>query len=186
MSLTSRVANLFFSGTANSPEDCNRLPFAEDGLVGGKDTFSGIKLGTELTGSKTMAPKALEEEGRPPYIHVRLTISKRREAVTDSYIVYDCWRSRRYYRWSFDALTRHSEDETARWSTCSTPIYDDGNILLYNFQARGIEERVIRGLAACYAWIFPWYRYILWNLWIQQKAYDRLWDSTTVCIPYKW
>jgi hypothetical protein len=69
MSLTSRVANLFFTST-NAGEDRNRVGFADDGLAGGKYTFSDVRLGTDIIRSETMAPKALEEEGRPPYLHV--------------------------------------------------------------------------------------------------------------------
>jgi hypothetical protein len=71
MSLTSRLANLFSSGTTNISDDRNRLAFAEDGLVGGKETSAGVRFGTKLDRSKTMAPKKLEEEARPPYLHVK-------------------------------------------------------------------------------------------------------------------
>jgi len=68
MSLTSRVANLFTSGSTG--QDRNNLSLFEDGLSGGKETFSNVGLGREVIGSQTMAPEALEEEGRPPYLHV--------------------------------------------------------------------------------------------------------------------
>jgi len=69
MSLTSRVANLFSSGsTTSSREDRNEL--ADNGLSGGKEAFTSVGMGTSIVGSETMAPKALEEEGRPPYLHV--------------------------------------------------------------------------------------------------------------------
>ena len=71
MSLTSRVANLFFTGSTNAAGDHNRLGFADDGLAGGRVNFSDVRLGTDIISSKTMPSEALEEEGRPPYLHVR-------------------------------------------------------------------------------------------------------------------
>lgn len=70
MSLGSRVANLF-SGSTNAQQDRNNFGFVDDGLSTGKQNFANVKLGTEGLGSETMASKADEEEGRPPYIHVR-------------------------------------------------------------------------------------------------------------------
>lgn len=70
MSLTSRVANLFFSEPTNPREDRNCLGTADDGLSGGKRTFADVGLGTDLVGSETMPSETLEEEGRPPYLHV--------------------------------------------------------------------------------------------------------------------
>lgn len=69
MSLTSRFSNLFFSGSTNAGEDRNRLGYADDGLSAGKDAFSDVTLGTDTIKSETMALEALEEEGRPPYLH---------------------------------------------------------------------------------------------------------------------
>ena len=62
MSLASRVTN-FFSAQRG---ERNNLGFADadDGLAGGIDGRLGIR-------SETMAQKAVEEEGRPPYLHVR-------------------------------------------------------------------------------------------------------------------
>lgn len=71
MPLASLVANLFSSGSTNTQSDNhNCLGFTDDGLSGGKESFTDVRLGTEITGSKTMAPKELEEEARPPYLHV--------------------------------------------------------------------------------------------------------------------
>jgi len=69
MSLTSRVANLFFSGSTNSSRE-DRNDLIDNGLPAGNQSFTSVGMGTELVGSKTMAPQALEEEGRPPYLHV--------------------------------------------------------------------------------------------------------------------
>ena len=72
MSLASRVTNLFSSGSTNTRgENRNSLGFADDGLSGGDDNLTRIIMGTELVGSgTTMAPEALEDEARPPYLHV--------------------------------------------------------------------------------------------------------------------
>ena len=69
MSLTSRVANLFSSGSTTSPHQ-HRDELADNGLLGGEKAFRSVGMGTELVGSETMAPQAHEEEGRPPYLHV--------------------------------------------------------------------------------------------------------------------
>lgn len=63
MSLASRVTNFFSS--SNSTQG---FADADDGLPGGKGSFVDGRLGLR---SNTMAPKAVEEEARPPYIHVR-------------------------------------------------------------------------------------------------------------------
>lgn len=72
MSLTSRFTNLFSSGSTNNTtlQDRNRTALGEDGLPGGGNTHSVTGLGTDVVGSETMAQKALEEEARPPYLHV--------------------------------------------------------------------------------------------------------------------
>jgi hypothetical protein len=71
MSLTSRVANLFSSGSPSTQQGRNEFGIVDDGLPGGKQTFADVNLGPEGFRSKTMAPKKDEEEGRPPYLHVR-------------------------------------------------------------------------------------------------------------------
>ena len=71
MSLASRVANLFSSGSTTKTADRNEFGFVDDGLSEGKETFADVRLGREGIRSKTMAPKAVEEEARPPYLHVR-------------------------------------------------------------------------------------------------------------------
>ena len=58
MSLASRITNNF-----SSPPSTQRLAAAEDGLSGGEGFVEGIRR-------DTMAQKAVEEESRPPYIHV--------------------------------------------------------------------------------------------------------------------
>ena len=69
MSLTSRVATLFSSGSATSSrKDHNEL--TDNGLPGGKEAFATVGMGTKLVGSETMASQAIEDEGRPPYLHV--------------------------------------------------------------------------------------------------------------------
>jgi hypothetical protein len=73
MSLASRVANFLSIRSANpSPEERHDFGFADDGPPKGEGSFVDGKLDTEAFRSETMAPKTNEEEGRPPYIHVRL------------------------------------------------------------------------------------------------------------------
>lgn len=71
MSLTSRVANLFFSEPTTTRGDYNTIGFTDNGLPGGKDTLGDIRLGSGSAKPETMAPQAFEEEGRPRYLHVR-------------------------------------------------------------------------------------------------------------------
>lgn len=75
MSLTSRVVNLFSSGSAGSPaEDRNKFGIVDDG---GEEAVNGnVRVGNELLGSKShiMAQEEVEEEGRPRYLYVRLEL----------------------------------------------------------------------------------------------------------------
>ena len=64
MSLASRVTNFLSAQRAER----NDLGFADDGLAGGKGSFVNGTLGGV---SETMAQKAVKEERRPPYLHVR-------------------------------------------------------------------------------------------------------------------
>lgn len=71
MSLTSRVVNLFSSGSAGSPaEDRTKFGIVDDG--GEEDV--NVRVGKRLLGSKVMAQEEVEEEGRPPYLHVRFGV----------------------------------------------------------------------------------------------------------------
>lgn len=75
MSLASFVANFFSGSTSTQREDRNDLGFADYGLPGGKGSFVDVTLGTAALMPETVAQKADEEEGRPPYLHVRLYIA---------------------------------------------------------------------------------------------------------------
>ena len=70
MSLASKVANLFSSGSTSTQTPSNSFGFPEDGLSGGKNTFVDVKMGSEGLRTGTMASKTVEEEGRSPYLHV--------------------------------------------------------------------------------------------------------------------
>lgn len=69
MSLASRVANLFSSST--SPQRTNDFGLVNDGGPAGQQGLADIRLGAESVMSETNAQKAVEEEARPPYLHVR-------------------------------------------------------------------------------------------------------------------
>ena len=73
MSLASRVTNFFSSSSSIQRQERNDLGFADadDGLPGGKGSFVDGRLGTKGFRTDTMAQKTVEEEGRPPYLHVR-------------------------------------------------------------------------------------------------------------------
>ncbi|RDL31432.1 uncharacterized protein BP5553_09641 [Venustampulla echinocandica] len=69
MSLASRVVNLFSSGTNSTQQDRNEISFVDDGAAAGSQAFANIKSRTRSDMSEPMASKALEDEGRPPYLH---------------------------------------------------------------------------------------------------------------------
>ena len=73
MSLASRVTNFFSS--SNSTQG---FADADDGLPGGERSFVDGRLGVR---SDTMAPKAIEEEARPSYLHVRSSFDVGRVAL---------------------------------------------------------------------------------------------------------
>jgi hypothetical protein len=171
MTLGSSVANLFFSGPTNTQqEDRNRLGFADDGLPGGKQSFTDVRFGTELVESETMAPKALEEEGRPPYLHVGYSVTFPVSCLIA------LGHDRGWHWWnlwgSLDAFFRYSEDSPAGRSEYSFQIYDNVLVLFYHTPAGRDTARVIWRLASGFARILPRHHYIFWDLRVQQKAYD--------------
>ncbi len=78
MSLASKVANLFSSGSTNPQPNRPDFDFVDDGLSRGEHTFAAVKLGTESLTSEIMASKAVKEEGRAPYLHVRYPAQHKR------------------------------------------------------------------------------------------------------------
>jgi len=74
MSLASRVANLISPSSTSSQQSRNEFGLVDDGVPAGKPNLADIKLGSERVISETMAQKTVEEETRPPYLHVRYTL----------------------------------------------------------------------------------------------------------------
>lgn len=71
MSLASRVTKLFSSGSPGTgQEQGNDTGLANDGLSRGEGRVADGIFGASAYKSKTMPPKTVEEEGRPPYLHV--------------------------------------------------------------------------------------------------------------------
>lgn len=70
MSLTSRAVNLL-SGSTSTQQNRNDFSFADDGVPRSKQAFDDIKLGRQGFRSENMASEEVEEEARPPYLHVR-------------------------------------------------------------------------------------------------------------------
>jgi len=68
MSLTSRAVNLL-SGSTSTQREPNNFKLADDGLPRSKQAFDDIKFGGQRFRSENMAPKEIEEEARPPYLH---------------------------------------------------------------------------------------------------------------------
>jgi len=118
MSLTSRVANLFSSSSTSPQQSRNEFGFVDDGVPAGKQGIADIKLGAERVRSDTMAQKAVEEEARPPYLHVRRHASEWEPAILTS-TVYDRGRNRRDYRGFIDAFFGYGQDSPARRSAYS-------------------------------------------------------------------
>ncbi len=75
MSLASLVANLFSPESTRTAPSRTGFGIVDDGESGG-NSFADVKLRTEGLGTNTMASEALEEEGRPPYLHVREMLLK--------------------------------------------------------------------------------------------------------------
>jgi hypothetical protein len=73
MSLASRVTNLFSSGSTGGTglEEGNETGLASDGLERGNRRMEDGILGATAFKPETMSPQTVEEEGRPPYLHVR-------------------------------------------------------------------------------------------------------------------
>jgi hypothetical protein len=72
MSLASRVANLFSGPSTLAGQDQNKFSSANDGLSDRHITFPDVESRRRGLHSDTMAQKEVEEEeGRPPYLHVR-------------------------------------------------------------------------------------------------------------------
>jgi len=96
--MASRIGNLFSSGST-STEQGNRssFGFADDGLPEGKRDLFDSRVGTGAFQSNTMAQKTDEDEGRPPYLHVR---GRNVQAIQTLLIliVHDCWRNWRHHR----------------------------------------------------------------------------------------
>lgn len=75
MSLASHVTNLFSSGSPGTgPEDGNGISLANDGLSKGHGSMEDGISRSLPSRSETMPPQMIEEEGRPPYLHVRFNI----------------------------------------------------------------------------------------------------------------
>lgn len=75
MSLASRISNLF-SGHAVTVPDRPENKLGDDGLADEKLGFSHNTAAGRIyaAAEDTMAPQDDEEEGRPPYLHVRVAL----------------------------------------------------------------------------------------------------------------
>lgn len=78
MSLASRVANFLSPGVSAQEGDSKSFRPVDDGLPRGTGSYSGVRLGAEVFNSTNMAPEAIEEEDRPPYLHVWFSMGTRR------------------------------------------------------------------------------------------------------------
>lgn len=85
MSLASKVTSLFSSGTNTAdPTQLQRreqadITIADDGLSdasrrSGNTRIIRMEARDASLGSYNMAPEMVEEEDRPPYLHVRLSL----------------------------------------------------------------------------------------------------------------
>lgn len=69
MSLASRVTNLF-SGSPAAEGERSKFDFEDDGLSDEGLGFANRQSRLRAGDSDVMAPKDVQEEGRPPYLHV--------------------------------------------------------------------------------------------------------------------
>ena len=158
MSLTSRVTNLF-SASANTQQARDELNLVDNGLSGGKQAFSDVVTGREGLKLKSMASVGLEDEGRPPYLHVRTHFHLHGQILIR--IVHDCWRFRRYDWRSSNALFRHCKDKTARRSTCSSEVHNDVELVL-NYTTTGRNKtRIIRRMGTGAPRVISWHHHFL-------------------------
>jgi hypothetical protein len=164
MSLASRAANLFFAGSPGTgQEDSNDVGLVNDGQSRGNGSMSDGILEAVAYTPHTMHSQTIEEEGRPPYLHVSSIIPSSKDN-TDSFQVHDCWRNRRHYWRSLNALFGYCEDSPARRSAHSAEVCHNVFILFYHSTTRGYSTRALRRVASCYAWILSWHNHIFWNL----------------------
>jgi hypothetical protein len=70
MSLASRVRSLFSGSSQQLEGDHNEIGFKNDGSPGAEALFGERESLLHARSSENMAPKNVEEEGRPPYIYV--------------------------------------------------------------------------------------------------------------------
>ena len=112
MSLASRVANLFSSSSTGPQQSRNEFGLVDDGVPAGKQGLADIKLGAERVMSETNAQKTVEEEARPPYLHVRFVPNVIKEPILTA-VVYDCRRDWWDYWGSFDAFSGYGQDSSA-------------------------------------------------------------------------
>lgn len=97
MSLASRVANLFSGSTTSAEQDQSKFSLANDGLSDRHINFPDVQSRRKGTHSDAMAQKEVEEEGRPPYLHVRpFSLSLVLVRIL-TLIVHDRWWNWRYY-----------------------------------------------------------------------------------------
>lgn len=169
MSLTSRVTNLFSSGSTKTQPDRNDLGFVDDGLSGGKEGFTDTKFGTGA--AVLMAHHVEEEEARPPYLHVS-SHGFFDGAQMLICIVYDCGRNWWNYRRLFDALVGYGKDQTARRSAYSSEIHNNVLINFYDLAAGRHTEGIVRRMGSGFTWIVSRDHHLLWNLRILQEEHD--------------
>jgi hypothetical protein len=142
-------------------------------------------LGAERVRSDTMAQKAVEEEARPPYLHVRYHASEVKKTILTS-AVYDRWRNRWDYRGLVDAFFGYRQDSSAGRSTYSAEVYDYGIFVYHDSAARGNTERFIWRVASGFTWIISRDHHFLRHIRVQQTTYDRLWHHPASCLFNKW
>ena len=157
-----QVANLF-SGSTATESNHNSFEFQDHGLSNQSPFPTNVTSDRRGSRPDTMAQKAVEEEGRPPYLHVShiQAFSIHEQFTNIRLVVNDCWRNWGHHWRPSNALPRHSQDTPTGRSPCSAEIHNHGIILLHDIPARGLTTGSLRRMATSNAWLLSWNHYLL-------------------------
>jgi len=153
MSLASRITSAF---SWNTSKEESKSSFSSDALPG----------------SHTMSPEIIgaTEEGRPPYLHVRLLQNTSRDQRLTPIPGNDCrWYWRNDGRSSY-AFPRYSQNSATRRSSYASEIHNPPPVLFHNLSPGRRSSWALWRLAPCSNGLLSWNNHIFWHLRVDQKA----------------
>lgn len=161
-----RVANFFTNG--ESTQD-----LVEEGR---RDVAVAMdSVASSAANTAEVIAEEIEDEGRPPYLHVRKPRVRDRRTSIDTRAGNVGWRLRRF-DWRYaHALLGYGQDTATRRPTHATEVHIHGQHVLYNLATRRIRERSLRRCQACFSGILLWNSVFLWDIRVQQTFHDRQW-----------